>query len=38
MEREQKMLKLGDAKAKLGENERKLTALGDIEKPSWRAR
>ena len=32
LEREQKMLKLGDAKAKLGENERKLTALGDIEK------
>jgi multidrug efflux pump subunit AcrA (membrane-fusion protein) len=32
VEREQKMLKLGDAKAKLGENERKLAALSDIEK------
>ena len=32
MEREQKMLKLSDAKAKLGENERKLKALSDIEK------
>ena len=32
MEREQKILKLGDAKAKLAEAERKLNALGDIEK------
>lgn len=32
MEREQKMLKLADAKARLGEAERKLNALGDIEK------
>ena len=32
MEREQKMLKLSDANAKLGENERKLKALSDIEK------
>ena len=32
LEREQKMLKLGDAKAKLAEAERKLNALGDIEK------
>jgi RND family efflux transporter MFP subunit len=32
MEREQKELKLSDAKAKLGENERKLAALNDIEK------
>jgi RND family efflux transporter MFP subunit len=32
MEREQKELKLSDAKAKLGENEKKLEALSDIEK------
>ena len=32
VEREQKMLKLSDANAKLGENERKLKALSDIEK------
>ena len=32
MEREQKMLKLSDAQAKLGENEKKLEALSDIEK------
>ncbi|RPI54649.1 MAG: HlyD family efflux transporter periplasmic adaptor subunit [Acidobacteria bacterium] len=32
MEREQKMLALADAKARLGESELKLKALGDIEK------